>query len=104
MKRASEAANGGGWKGKGQNARSRNGYYPTGIIGLTSCENAVLAVGYSMSKAFVRESDFDDLPELPPPSSGLPPGAKNYMTAGGAERLREELNRLLDKERPGVAA
>jgi transcription elongation factor GreB len=57
-----------------------------------------------MSKAFVRESDFEELPELPPPSSALPPGAKNYMTAGGAQRLLEELNRLVDKERPGVAA
>jgi transcription elongation factor GreB len=57
-----------------------------------------------MSKAFVRESDSEDLPELPPPVSPLPPGAKNYITAGGVMRLREELARLVDKERPPLAA
>jgi len=52
-----------------------------------------------MSKAFTRESD--DAPERPLRPrcpSPLPPGAKNYLTATGAQRLREELNRL---EQPG---
>ncbi len=57
-----------------------------------------------MSKAFVRESDSDDRPELPPPVSPLPPGAKNYITAGGVDRLRRELGRLADQERPPLAA
>src|SRR4051812_31368724 len=57
-----------------------------------------------MSKAFVRESDSDDLPELPPLASPLPAGARNYMTAGGLERLEREIRRLLDEERPQVAA
>lgn len=57
----------------------------------------------SMSRAFVRESDVPQLPELPPLVSPLPPGAKNYLTAGGAQRLREELTRLLDTERPQLA-
>ena len=57
-----------------------------------------------MSRAFVRESDFPQLPELPPQLSPLPPGAKNYLTAGGARRLRAELRRLLDTERPRLAA
>lgn len=51
-----------------------------------------------MSKAFTREDD--DAPE-PSPSvrvaAALPPGAKNYVTADGAERMREELARLLEK-------
>jgi transcription elongation factor GreB len=57
-----------------------------------------------MSRAFVRESDYPQLPELPPLVSPLPPGAKNYLTPGGAQRLRDELARLLDTERPRLAA
>ena len=59
-----------------------------------------------MNKAFVRESDAaddgddgdGDTPALPP----LPPGARNYMTPQGHRRLRAELMRLLDVERPEV--
>jgi transcription elongation factor GreB len=48
-----------------------------------------------MSRAFIRE-------DVDPPersgrvrsASGLPPGAKNYITTRGAKRLREELARL----------
>jgi transcription elongation factor GreB len=57
-----------------------------------------------MSRAFVRESDFPQLPELPPQVSPLPPGARNYLTPAGAQRLRNELSRLLDHERPRLAA
>ena len=57
-----------------------------------------------MSRAFVRESDFPQVPELPPLVSPLPPGAKNYLTPSGAERLRHEVTRLLEKERPRLAA
>ncbi|MSU49680.1 MAG: transcription elongation factor GreB [Opitutus sp.] len=57
-----------------------------------------------MSRAFVRESDFPQLPELPPQVSPLPPGAKNHVTAGGAVRLRAELNRRLETERPPLAS
>jgi transcription elongation factor GreB len=56
-----------------------------------------------MSKAFTRESD--DAPELPVRplrASSLPPGAKNYLTPGGAARLRFELDKLLREERPKV--
>ena len=56
-----------------------------------------------MSQAFVRESDFSSLPELPPLVSPLPPGAKNHLTPGGAQRLREELARRLEHERPPLA-
>ena len=58
-----------------------------------------------MSKAFTRESD--DAPELPVRPrrpSPLPPGARNYLTADGAQGLREELNRLINIERPRLAA
>ena len=57
-----------------------------------------------MSKAFTRETDAapaedeDDDPSLPP----LPAGTRNYMTPAGYRRLREELMRLLDVERPQV--
>src|SRR5688572_17473180 len=57
-----------------------------------------------MSRAFVRESDVPQLPELPPLVSPLPPGARNHLTAGGAQGLRDELSRLRDTERPRLAA
>lgn len=58
-----------------------------------------------MSKAFTRESD--DAPEIPirpRRTSALPSGTRNYLTAGGAQRLRDELNDLLNTERPKLAA
>ncbi|HAM72102.1 MAG TPA: transcription elongation factor GreB [Verrucomicrobiales bacterium] len=53
-----------------------------------------------MSKAFTRESD--DESEFPAarPSSSLPPGTPNYLTPDGAERIRAELARLVEVERP----
>src|SRR6267143_7008416 len=58
-----------------------------------------------MSKAFTRESDdTDDSPLLARQPVALPPGAKNYLTADGAERLREELARLTNVERPKLAS
>ena len=58
----------------------------------------------AMSKAFTRESDdFPEPPILRQPSS-LPPGVKNYLTPDGARRLREELDRLVEMERPRVVA
>ena len=55
-----------------------------------------------MSKAFTKESDGDDEEDLPEDMGGLPATAKNYMTPEGFERLRDELNRLMRKERPEV--
>jgi len=54
-----------------------------------------------MSKAFTRESDTDEDDEelaLPP----LPAGVRNYITPAGYARLRAELMRLIDDERPKV--
>lgn len=48
-----------------------------------------------MSRAFVKEDV--DLPERSGrkrSASGLPPGATNYISAGGAKRLRDELEKL----------
>ena len=52
-----------------------------------------------MSKAFTRESDdaADDAPPLP--RALLPPGVKNYITPGGAQRLRDEVAELVEKKR-----
>jgi transcription elongation factor GreB len=53
-----------------------------------------------MNKAFVKESDQDDDDELPMPD--IPAGTKNYMTPGGHKRMKDELLRLIDVERPEV--
>src|SRR3982751_2539927 len=52
-----------------------------------------------MSKAFVRESgDEDDAPEVPAPAwSG-----KNYISPAGFARLKAELKKLVEVERPEV--
>jgi len=58
-----------------------------------------------MSKAFTREeNDGPDIPDLPPLTSTLAPGAKNYITAAGAQKLREELQELVETKRPSLAA
>ena len=56
-----------------------------------------------MNKAFTREteSDLDDEQELAPP---LPAGARNYMTPGGFARMKDELEHLVQKERPELVA
>ena len=54
-----------------------------------------------MSKAFTKESD--DAPEqtdLPPRVAVLPAGERNLVTPDGVRRLREELNRLVQTDRP----
>jgi transcription elongation factor GreB len=53
-----------------------------------------------MNKAFTREVDRDDDEDTELDTPVLPPGAKNYITAAGYQRLRDELMTLLDDERP----
>ena len=51
-----------------------------------------------MSKAFTREDD--DAPDLPTPirpASTLPPGAPNYVTPDGAQRLRARLAEMIER-------
>jgi len=56
-----------------------------------------------MNKAFTREVDRDDDDdEADLESPVLPSGAKNYITAAGYRRLRDELKTLLDDERPKI--
>lgn len=57
-----------------------------------------------MSKAFTREDDTPEPVVIPRPISLLPPGAKNYVTSAGAQRLREELARLSGRELPAIRA
>ncbi|MEY2518538.1 MAG: transcription elongation factor GreB [Verrucomicrobiota bacterium] len=57
-----------------------------------------------MSKAFTREDDSaPELPDLPPLTSTLAPGAKNYITPAGAGKLRDELQHLIEITRPALA-
>jgi transcription elongation factor GreB len=57
-----------------------------------------------MNKAFTRENDAadDDTDDGPPGLPPLPPGARNYITPQGYQRLRDELMQLIDVERPRV--
>jgi transcription elongation factor GreB len=56
-----------------------------------------------MSKAFTRdENEGPDIPEVIPTPSVLAPGAKNYITPAGAQKLRDELQRLAEVTRPGL--
>jgi transcription elongation factor GreB len=55
-----------------------------------------------MSKAFVKEQDSSDDDEDDLAAPPIPAGARNYMTPQGHRRLKDELIRLLDVERPEV--
>jgi transcription elongation factor GreB len=57
-----------------------------------------------MSRAFLRESDLEEKPVQVKRQSPLPLGAKNLITPGGREKLRQELERLVETERPALAA
>ena len=56
-----------------------------------------------MSKAFTREQEGDHLDEELEPAA-LPSGTRNYMTPGGFARLKAELARLVETERPDTVA
>lgn len=54
-----------------------------------------------MSKAFTKENDLpNDVEADEDDDVILPSGSKNYMTLEGAERLRAELRKLLNTDRP----
>lgn len=56
-----------------------------------------------MSKAFTKENDQED-EEPEEGGSPLPAGSKNYITPGGHQRLKDEFQYLLKKDRPAVTA
>jgi transcription elongation factor GreB len=54
-----------------------------------------------LSKAFTRdENEGPDIPDLLPLTSVLAAGAKNYITPQGAQKLRDELQKLVEVTRP----
>ena len=55
-----------------------------------------------MNKAFVKEEPSEDDDLVPEAESSLPPGSKNYISPEGYQRLKDELLRLIDDERPEV--
>jgi transcription elongation factor GreB len=57
-----------------------------------------------MNKAFTRETDAANDEDEQDPASPLPAGARNYMTPGGFARMKTELDRLVQKERPELVA
>jgi transcription elongation factor GreB len=57
-----------------------------------------------MSKAFTRdENEGPDIPEVVPTASVLTPGARNYITPQGAQKLRDGLQKLVEVTRPELA-
>ena len=57
-----------------------------------------------MSKAFTKENDQDADDDLEDGASPLPAGSKNYITPAGHQRLKNEFDYLLKKDRPTVTA
>ncbi len=55
-----------------------------------------------MSKAFTKETDYDDSDELQDDAEELMAGVKNYITPAGLQRLKDELVNLTRVERPKV--
>ncbi len=53
-----------------------------------------------MSKAFVKENEDADEEGPEPQAPALPEGSKNYITPRGEARLRTELHKLLNEDRP----
>ncbi|HEU5048457.1 MAG TPA: transcription elongation factor GreB [Rickettsiales bacterium] len=54
-----------------------------------------------MSKAFTKETDGDNEPEVPEEPQSVAP-VKHYMTPTGFKTLQDELKKLLREERPKV--
>jgi len=58
-----------------------------------------------VSKAFTRdENEGPEVPDVVPTASLLATGSKNYLTPAGAQKLREELQRLVEGTRPELIA
>ena len=60
-----------------------------------------------MNKAFTRESDEaedDDAVDVADSAPAVPAGSKNYMTPGGFERMKSELDQLVATQRPELVA
>ncbi len=58
-----------------------------------------------MNKAFTRENDAEaDDGDADVDDVSLPAGTKNYVTPGGFQRLKAELDALVDHERPAMVS
>jgi transcription elongation factor GreB len=68
---------------------------------LVGDDKSPLLEAFTMSKAFTREDDSaPEIPDLPLLSSALEPGATNYITPQGAQKLRDELQKIVEEKRP----
>jgi len=65
--------------------------------------HALGQVCFSVGKAFTRESDEAEADEVPLSRIQLPAGSKNYITREGADRLRHNLDELLERKRSWVS-
>ena len=57
-----------------------------------------------MNKAFTRETETELEDDEQEDVSPLPAGSRNYMTPGGFGRMKDELERLVQKDRPELVA
>jgi len=59
----------------------------------------------AMNKAFTRENDAEaDDDDVDVDDASLPAGTKNYVTPGGFQHLKAELDALVDHERPAMVS
>ena len=92
--------------------REEGALHPGGVVrgvahrrNYTGERGAVCLRRVAMSKAFTRESDEDhDETSERPLGAEVSPGMKNYVTPEGAARLRDELDRLAQIDRPAALA
>jgi transcription elongation factor GreB len=57
-----------------------------------------------VSRAFKRESDESSAEERPAVRPQLPPGARNYISREGADKLRHRLNELLETKQASAGS
>jgi len=70
-----------------------------------TARRAVTWIAAAMNKAFTRENDAEaDDGDADVDDSSLPAGTKNYVTPGGFQRLKAELDALVDHERPAMVS
>lgn len=78
---------------------------PVSYFDVRVSDSVTQSIAVAVSKAFTRdENEGPEVPDLVPTPSPLVAGAKNYITPQGAQKLRDELQRLVEMTRPELIA